>query len=1211
MSRRVLLSLLLVFFSPLVALGLAIVLLLSNPMPVLATPPIEGNTHDFGSALGAGDVSGNVLALAAGDIDDNGTQDVAYADGSSLVIQSNDGTPFNGWSSPVTVASAGHTIRDLVLADFDRDGHLDLAAVTGGGSGGNQVTLWRNPGTSPFGGAWSTSKTLDSGLGNDLLAVAAGDLDNDGWPDLVVADASGALYLWRNSLAPFTTSWTGVSRSGNGNAINDVALADLDGDGALDLVTIRGGATDRVQVWRNDGTPFTSGWTPVALGTGSLAGDGLSLALGDWDRDGDTDVASGDSAGNVIVWQNPGATAFGGTWGSGNVIGNAVGAVNALIAADLDDDGDLDLVSGAGTTANSVRSWQNPWQGPGSNGPFSGAWSATALDSSDASVNALVAADFDNDYDIDIMYGQDNAGGPDELQIIPNTLVGRQMTPFAENGMTLGSRADDVRVVLEADLDGDGDLDVVAAGSDNAIVVLENDGTPFQGTWQSHMVTNNAGSDVFALVAGDLDNDGDIDLVSGQYSSPYILAWENSGNPFGGAWTSVNLTPNPADSVQALALTDLDNDGDLDLVSGTGEYNASFKEGPARQVILWENLGTPFVGGGWGRHDIAEVTYAVLAATTADLDADGNVDIIIGLDRAAAAGSSDPATWPDVYQVQAFHNDGTPFSGVWAATMVGRDPATASIAQGHQWWGAPVFSIKAGDLDNDGDLDLMTGDHISADYQLKVWENDGTPFSGELWQPTAIWYDRVDRPWMAASAYDVDLGDINQDGYLDILSGSGSGEVYEVKVWENSGTPFGAYITDTTWIRYDIARDGPSSNDANMRSVALADLDRDGDLDILGGTELYTEPNPDEPARVMAWQNRGGSVAEVATPQAPATLADGATDDFLRIVASHQGRVTDHAIELAKWYLHLADGGGNPLTSAQANALIDNLTIYYSTDQNWQASDTLLVTVSDLALTNGVQTISFADGNSYLALAPSQQKYYFVVATLTSDASSHTPNSLQIIFDADADSVVEDATTDTSVIVQDTKQVSSGTVNNIAPVAVISGIYSEYETVPITFDGSASWDANYDPIVYAWQFGDGGTGSGPMPAHAYDAVGTYVVTLTVEDPSGLTGVDTTTVTIQDMIPIAEAGGPYTGQVNQTINLDGSLSSGDVMTYSWDLNNDGSFETHGVAPSTQFPSEGTFTVILKVEDDDGGMDTDQAQVIISLSSQRVFLPLIVK
>jgi hypothetical protein len=1207
MSRRIF-SLSLVFFLPLVALGSAIVLVLSHPIPVLATPPIGGGTHDFSSALGVGGISGNLLALAAGDIDNNGTRDVAYAEGSSLVIRSNDGAPFDGWPSAVTIASAGQTIRDLVLADFDRDGYLDVAAVTGGGSSGNQVTLWRNPGTSPFGGVWSTSNSLASGLGYDLLAVAVGDLDNDGWLDLAVADANGALHLWRNPFTrtgDFTTSWTPLNMSGGSNAINDIALADLDGDGALDLVTVRGGGVDRVQIWRNDGTPFAGSWTSVALGSGPLAGDGLSLALGDWDRDGDTDIASGDGAGNVIVWQNPGVTAFSGTWGSGNDIGDAAGAVNALMAADLDDDGDLDLLSGAEATTHSVQSWQNPWQGPGDNGPFNGAWSLTFLDNSDASVNVLATGDLDNDYDIDIMYGQDNAGGADELQIVQNTLVGRQVTPFAGIETALGWRAEEMQAVLTVDLDGDGDLDVVSAGRDNTIVARENDGTPFQGGSPSYTLVNNAGSDVYALAAGDLDNDGDMDLVSGQYGSPRIQVWENDGTPFNGLWNGRSIGSSLVDPVMALELADLDFDGYLDLVSGNG-YKWPH-EVPSRKVVAWRNDRTPF-NGDWVYNDIAVVTVTVYSLAVGDLDNDGNLDVVAGLGPATAVldgtqPSTDTSLYADLYELRAFQGDETPFSGLWPESNLGRDPETVTFAAGryHGYWGTYIYEVKLADLDNDGDLDIVTAEDVQADYQVKAWENDGTPFSGELWSFTAVAYNEPPKaPWLDGSVFSVDVGDVNQDGFLDVLSGSQSWETNELKIWENSGVPFGAYITDTTWVRHNLAE-----IDANLNRVRLADLDRDGDLDAVGVSNVRAG------AEVMAWQNRGGSVAEVATPQAPATLANGATDDFLRIVASHRGRVTDHAIELAKWRLHLVDGGGNPLTSAQANALIENLAVYYSPDGTWEVSDTLMLTVPDLALTNGVQTILFADGDSLMELAPSVQKNYFVVITLTPDADSHTPNSFQIIFDADSDSVVEDRTTDTSVIVQDTGPVSSGTVNNIAPVAVISGTYSGYETTPIAFDGSASWDANNDPLIYTWQFGDGSTGSGSTPAHAYAAIGTYVVTLTVEDPSSLTGVDTTTVTIQDMIPVAEAGGPYIGGLSETITFDGSQSQGDVMTYTWDLDDDGIFETEGVTATAQFAAEGSFTVTLQVEDDDGWVRTDQAQVTISAADQRVFLPLILK
>ena len=94
-----------------------------------------------------------------------------------------------------------------------------------------------------------------------------------------------------------------------------------------------------------------------------------------------------------------------------------------------------------------------------------------------------------------------------------------------------------------------------------------------------------------------------------------------------------------------------------------------------------------------------------------------------------------------------------------------------------------------------------------------------------------------------------------------------------------------------------------------------------------------------------------------------------------------------------------------------------------------------------------------------------------------------------------------------------TAQVSDGTGLQ-PPVAKAGGPYNGTIASPVAFDGSASSDPDGTIVSYDWTFGDGGTASGAKPTHAYSAAGTYTVTLSVTDDTGLKATATASASIQ-------------------------------------------------------------------------------------------------
>jgi len=412
---------------------------------------------------------------------------------------------------------------------------------------------------------------------------------------------------------------------------------------------------------------------------------------------------------------------------------------------------------------------------------------------------------------------------------------------FDSVGVSVGTNISNTYALVDVDLDGDGDLDLVSGDYSGRIIAWQNDGTPFDGGWTGHQVSSSWS--VISLAAGDLDSDGDTDLVSAQWHGPVV--WENDGDPFDGGWASWQIGDR---SVGTVELADINGDGRLDVITGVGmpwwrqPYDSNW-------ITVWYAPAAPF-GEAWSSTDVGLAYYTPMGLAVGDLDNDGDNDIVIGTAHAPPVGDVDNPIpredWPDVYQVRAFRNDG---GDHWTEFNVGRDPEIETLAfvGYHGFWGASVTHVALADLDHDGDTDIVATERVEGDFLVMGWQNDGTPFSGELWAPSAI-AKGEEHYWLEDSVLWAESGDFDLDGDLDVVSGSRAGvEPWPLNLWENTGIAFGEVISETHWLRHNL-----SSRRKDIWAGRVADLDRDGDLDLATATHSQVDV---EPSEVRVWEN--------------------------------------------------------------------------------------------------------------------------------------------------------------------------------------------------------------------------------------------------------------------------------------------------------------------------------------------------------------------
>jgi hypothetical protein len=528
------------------------------------------------------------------------------------------------------------------------------------------------------------------------------DADGDGDLDLFLQEYSGRLMLFeRDGTAPdglprFALRSTRYADLDVGEWYR---FSDLDGDGDQDLLSEL--PFSYVRYWRNDGTRAAPRYVPPADSLRDADGRALFadrqniLQAADLDCDRLPDLLVGRITGTVVHYEMDAGP------GSGpprfrfvtdrfeNIeivaqFGSAHGA-NTMALADYDDDGDLDLfwgdfferglllIENTGTcAAPSLRGQpvQFPREGPlltsGYNAPTYGDVEGDGR--GELIVGVLGGAFNPNRTTIANLYllGRDGGGrwATRTGQLLPALDVGSESVPSL------------------TDLDDDGDLDLLLANKiDPArqavglIYVLRNDGSARAPAFRLEGVLPVGATYHPAPAFGDLDGDGDLDLLLGSWSAR-VGYYRNDGSRSAAAFTVIDsaMITITRGSNTTPALGDVDGDGDLDLFVGeaSGALNFYRNDGGAAapRFVLESDA---FDGIDVGRRS---------APALADVDGDGDLDLLVGSDAGG---------------VTLFRNDGSR-----AVPRFLRDRRLALDV--------PPFAAPAlGDLDGDGDLDLVVG----------------------------------------------------------------------------------------------------------------------------------------------------------------------------------------------------------------------------------------------------------------------------------------------------------------------------------------------------------------------------------------------------------------------------------------------------------------------------------------------------------------------
>jgi hypothetical protein len=340
-------------------------------------------------------------------------------------------------------------------ADMNNDGRPDIIATA---INANQVVWFENDGNNPPG--WTPHIVTDSL--NGACSAWPYDLDADGDPDLVAVSWFGGEVVWFENLGGSPPQWNEHPVDSSFLQAHEITVADLDRDGDPDLVAA---AAQSAQIawWENQGgTPIA--WTKHLIRRFFYGA--RSVCVQDINADNEADVLSTAAVSQeVTVW-------FGSqdsTWIQ-QVVDNQLNGAHQAKFFDLDGDGDQDIVA-AGYNANQVVWYRNDGGDPI-------AWTKYVIDAAFTTALCVTAADFDQDGFLDVAA---TATGSSDVAWYRNTDgTGLVWVKELVDGSFNGAWP-----ILAADVDDDGDADILSGASNTVLLSWWQNGTLGAGEEQN------------------------------------------------------------------------------------------------------------------------------------------------------------------------------------------------------------------------------------------------------------------------------------------------------------------------------------------------------------------------------------------------------------------------------------------------------------------------------------------------------------------------------------------------------------------------------------------------------------------------------------------------------------------------------------------------------------------------------------------------------